>query len=165
MDTTKETQLWDEKNLIGQEKRNLNNIERLDCDTTTKTENQLMTKPCNDIGKRKRAMRRMGWSWKQQLSDRPNTGKDCHEDWYNDYRVNQLSKRYKVSNACIIETLKQESCQICGSTKKLCIDHCHNSGVVRGRLCSRCNSGLGFFNDDITKLNSAIDYLGKSVSG
>jgi hypothetical protein len=39
------------------------------------------------------------------------------------------------------------------------IDHCHKSGKVRGLLCRRCNTGIGFFDDDTTLLESAIKYL------
>lgn len=41
-------------------------------------------------------------------------------------------------------------------------DHCHKTNIVRGILCKKCNSGLGFFNDDILVLERAIEYL-KSV--
>lgn len=40
------------------------------------------------------------------------------------------------------------------------IDHCHESGAVRGLLCNGCNKGLGFLNDDIEMLKRAIIYLG-----
>lgn len=39
------------------------------------------------------------------------------------------------------------------------IDHCHESGKVRGLFCSRCNRGLGYFRDDPALLQQAIDYL------
>ncbi len=39
------------------------------------------------------------------------------------------------------------------------IDHCHDSGDVRGLLCSNCNVGLGNFKDDLQRLQSAIQYL------
>lgn len=59
------------------------------------------------------------------------------------------------------EELGIECCMICGSTERLCIDHCHKTSKVRGILCSRCNSGLGMFRDNIEYLAEAIKYLTK----
>ncbi len=57
-------------------------------------------------------------------------------------------------------------CVICRdefeSTKTRHIDHCHETGVVRGILCSRCNHGLGFFRDNIDNLLRAVSYLSKT---
>jgi hypothetical protein len=50
-------------------------------------------------------------------------------------------------------------CQICGSTNRLCIDHDHQSEAVRGILCTKCNFGISYFNDNVTLLANAIKYL------
>lgn len=55
-------------------------------------------------------------------------------------------------------------CAICGTHQselinKLCIDHNHITGAVRGLLCSKCNSALGYVNEDIKILKSVIEYL------
>lgn len=55
-------------------------------------------------------------------------------------------------------------CAICGITaeevgKKLIIDHNHETLKIRGLLCWRCNSGLGFFKDNQAHLAMAIEYL------
>lgn len=41
----------------------------------------------------------------------------------------------------------------------LAVDHCHSTNKVRGLLCSQCNLMLGLANDDVAKLQQAIDYL------
>lgn len=59
-------------------------------------------------------------------------------------------------------------CAICGCAgesgrwKKLYIDHDHKTGKVRGMLCERCNFALGHFDDDISRLERAINYLKKA---
>lgn len=54
-------------------------------------------------------------------------------------------------------------CAIClrlfGEDVKICIDHDHSDGRVRGLLCSDCNSGLGYFRDDSEALLRATTYL------
>ena len=52
-----------------------------------------------------------------------------------------------------------QECWICGSTDKLCIDHCHTTGKPRGLLCTLCNTALGYFKDDTNKMAKAIKYL------
>ena len=54
-------------------------------------------------------------------------------------------------------------CAICGRIdsdgRRLSVDHDHRAGKVRGLLCGKCNRGIGIFDEDIIKLQSAINYL------
>ena len=54
-------------------------------------------------------------------------------------------------------------CAICyhppSAVRRLAIDHNHETGKVRGLLCTTCNMGLGFFKDSQARLQSAVDYL------
>ena len=47
-------------------------------------------------------------------------------------------------------------------TKKvraLAVDHCHDTGNVRGLLCRACNLGIGHFEDNLEFLKEAVKYL------
>jgi hypothetical protein len=60
--------------------------------------------------------------------------------------------------------LKQDGrCAICKRlpyTKKgLVVDHCHETGIISGILCSRCNSALGLLDDSPLLLERALEYL------
>lgn len=53
-------------------------------------------------------------------------------------------------------------CAVCGrlpGAVGLVIDHDHETGVVRDLLCGKCNSVLGFVNDNPIILRQAIAYL------
>ena len=55
-------------------------------------------------------------------------------------------------------------CAICSMTpeengRRLDVDHCHETGKVRGLLCHNCNSMLGLAKDNISILLDAVKYL------
>ena len=55
-------------------------------------------------------------------------------------------------------------CAICKTpttklTRLLDVDHCHETGKVRGLLCMHCNRGLGLFRDSQESLLEAVNYL------
>jgi hypothetical protein len=41
------------------------------------------------------------------------------------------------------------------------IDHCHDTGAIRGLLCNLCNMALGSFKDDPVRVLRALHYLRK----
>ena len=67
-------------------------------------------------------------------------------------------------------------CEICGTEdngndcpttgvvkkKSLCVDHCHETGKLRGILCRSCNVAIGHFKDDVSLLKQAIVYLSRN---
>jgi hypothetical protein len=58
-------------------------------------------------------------------------------------------------------------CAICGThqselKRKLAVDHDHETGKIRGLLCSHCNAGIGQFKDNVSLMGFAIDYLNKN---
>lgn len=56
---------------------------------------------------------------------------------------------------------QNDACAICTEPlgDSFCIDHCHDTGAVRGLLCGGCNKGLGHFRDNTDSLQRAIQYL------
>jgi hypothetical protein len=85
---------------------------------------------------------------------------DKHKQW-------RLKKTHGIDLATFNEMLRQQRfrCAICrtpfGDLKRTHpkIDHCHDTGQVRGILCNGCNLGLGHFRDSPTTLTRAIQYL------
>ena len=43
--------------------------------------------------------------------------------------------------------------------RRLSIDHCHDTGVVRGVLCNQCNNGIGALGDNYDLVIKAAAYL------
>jgi len=46
-------------------------------------------------------------------------------------------------------------------SKKLCVDHCHETGKIRGLLCTPCNLAIGLVKDNVDVLKNLIIYLTK----
>jgi hypothetical protein len=79
-----------------------------------------------------------------------------------DYRDGERARRYGLSLADYraLQERQGHACAICRRvTRVLCVDHCHVTGRVRGLLCRRCNSALGFYADDQRLLRAALAYL------
>lgn len=78
-----------------------------------------------------------------------------------------LQRQYGITTDEYTRLAKKQNwvCAICGKRERrlsrLVVDHCHSSGKIRGLLCSTCNTGLGYFYDDVALFNKAISYLKK----
>lgn len=95
-----------------------------------------------------------------------------YEQFRDEQRKRMVESSYNVSYEDLF-ALQGGSCGICGKTEeengqRLCVDHDHSccptkrkscGKCVRGLLCSNCNTGLGYFNDNKDRLQSAIKYL------
>ena len=83
------------------------------------------------------------------------------------YEINKaLVERYGITIDHYNELLKKqnECCAICNRPantlkRRLCVDHNHSNGKIRGLLCWECNYGLGYFKDNSASLLRATTYL------
>lgn len=73
------------------------------------------------------------------------------------------SAKYGITSPELLSMLEDQNncCAICGIqfARTPAIDHCHNTGKVRGLLCGNCNAGIGMLGDDPEILSKAIAYL------
>ena len=77
-------------------------------------------------------------------------------------RAQRDRKRYGTSREDMIELLGNDDCAICGFNGgrfRNAIDHCAETGLVRGFLCRPCNTGLGLFNHQTHRLRKAAEYM------
>jgi Recombination endonuclease VII len=80
---------------------------------------------------------------------------------YGSERNFKLQHRYGIDEATFDRLFADQGgrCAICRRRKAKHVDHCHSSQRIRGLLCVKCNNGLGKFEDDISLMQTAIDYL------
>lgn len=88
-------------------------------------------------------------------------------------RNRQLLKRYGITLDDYEKMFEEQDkkCGICGTEENysghtgprkewsFSVDHCHETGKIRGLLCNDCNRALGLFKDSQMLLNKAIAWL------
>lgn len=83
-------------------------------------------------------------------------------------RAYSILKSYGLTSDDFALMLERQGggCAVCGATTSgdprrpaLHVDHDHETGVVRGILCLRCNVSIGLFQDDASLIERAAIYL------
>ncbi len=93
--------------------------------------------------------------------------KDTYRKTPTELREHKLQTRYGMSHADYVAMLDKQGgcCGICGTDNpggrwiRFHVDHCHETGMVRGLLCHKCNHGLGQFGDSLEGILKAVAYL------
>lgn len=80
------------------------------------------------------------------------------------HRARHIWERYELTleEVDLMRETHGDACAICGGDngkRSLHIDHCHETGDIRGLLCVNCNHGLGCFGDDPDTFRAALAYL------
>lgn len=80
-------------------------------------------------------------------------------------KVHQRKRKFGISAEQYNKMLSDQCglCEICKRKdfRNLAVDHNHVTGKIRGLLCTRCNIGMGFFEEDVERLLQAQIYLRK----
>lgn len=127
-----------------------------------------IVKPRKDFGIDKRTNGIRGYTCKKcrcerESSRRVSLGKE-------EMRIRSIKNTYKVSRYEAERLYNTNNCDICNiqltsrldsniSSSNRNIDHCHNTGEVRGVLCAGCNLAIGHAKEDVNTLNNMIKYL------
>jgi hypothetical protein len=76
-------------------------------------------------------------------------------------RAGHLMRQYGITEAERDEMISSQMgiCSICLAAPAVHVDHCHETGRVRGVLCFNCNSAIGKLGDDPDVIRRAIAYL------
>lgn len=80
-----------------------------------------------------------------------------------------LQRKYGIGLSAYLEISEKQNhvCGICGCSPKpgsrLVVDHCHQTGNIRGLLCFHCNAALGHFFDSPERVHKAEVYLRTSL--
>lgn len=111
----------------------------------------------------RRAYAREYYRARKQADPAYNTGNyrprsEAQWDWH-------TRKLYGITAQAVADMFESQAgaCAICGNSlfESCHIDHCHDTGKVRGLLCRGCNHGLGSFQDCPHVLTAASNYIAK----
>jgi Recombination endonuclease VII len=130
--------------------------------------------PCNVAAKRARtaldpeANRARARRWKRENPDRARAKQREYiasgrkQIWD---RQSHLKRKYGITIADYDRMFEAQNgvCAICGQPRPeertLHVDHDHETGVIRGLLCFRCNNALGDFREEYELFQRAANYL------
>jgi hypothetical protein len=106
-----------------------------------------------------RPARRPNGSWRCRRATRGSAGRKRKQWLRQTYRVS-------VEQYDVMSKAQGGRCAICRRTpnRVLAVDHSHSTGEVRGLLCTACNIGISYFEDEPEWLRQAAVYLQKGTS-
>jgi Autographiviridae endonuclease VII len=88
--------------------------------------------------------------------------KSCMQTYQLKYKYNISSEQYEQMFAD--QEYRCKICEIEPTNAVLFVDHCHDTGKIRGLICSPCNLALGHLKDSAWLCERAAKYL-RTTSG
>ena len=118
-------------------------------------------KTCNSCGKEKSYSEY--YKYKTNRDGYMAICKECH---LQNGKDQHLMRQFGITRADYdaMYVAQNGSCACCGKHQvelnvTLAVDHCHNTGQVRGLLCGSCNRGIGLLGDNLEGVHNALKYL------
>lgn len=107
--------------------------------------------------------------WRVQNLARSRTNSLNYQRKHPEKVLNWKLKQYGITSKEYewMYSYQNEVCAICLKSERnkmysrLAVDHNHKTGVVRGLLCSHCNTAIGKMLDSPSLLRKAADYIEK----
>ena len=110
-----------------------------------------------------------------KIKEKRDRDKDYRKEYYSDperkfkYRKKWIERTFNIDYSLYEDLLAKQNnvCAICGreetakNAKYLAVDHDHETGEIRGLLCSACNRALGLLQDKPSIIEKAYKYLRK----
>ena len=90
----------------------------------------------------------------------PHSRKNWYK-WKYNITLEQIDQKLENQNNCCAICKKEFQDEIKGDkiVKGFRVDHNHTTGQVRHLLCQKCNALLGMSNENISILESTIEYI------
>lgn len=119
------------------------------------------------------------WHKKEVIKRNDESTKEYARRYQKEYRIkcpqnikNTILKKQFGITMDVFEQMQTEQnnlCAICGQPETnynrqgnlmaLHVDHCHTTNKIRGLLCSKCNTAIGLFREDIEIMQKAMAYI------
>jgi hypothetical protein len=76
-------------------------------------------------------------------------------------RLHHVRKsRYGVTKEWYLEQIKSGKCQLCNKeAERFCVEHCHETGIVRGVVCHKCNILIGYIENNRHLINRVYEWI------
>ena len=141
-------------------------------------------KKCHRLSASRKVKENRAWFNAKMAADKIKNPEKWKRRWKREYEqklkrntreeinTKEIIRVHKLTHEIYEKMFKEQDhkCKICnkpetragrvpGTIARMTVDHCHETNRVRGLLCARCNAMIGFANDDIDILESAIIYL------
>lgn len=88
--------------------------------------------------------------------------KTANPQWKTQAKIAFLKREYGISLEQLnkLRVVQNDNCQICKERMKIPqVDHCHETGHIRGLLCGNCNKAMGLLRDSPANCLAAASYL------